>query len=530
MGRVLEEAAALRVPHQVSQHLGSRAKVRSVSDAGVELALRGPDRVVDVLFDGRRIWSFWLARDTEPGRGLRRFVAWPEPMRPFLDGRAQVRIADHVANEVLFDDAVSFGAGEKEIVFRNRAGLEISLDKSGKFSPTFSVRTERDVAPLLDGMTAVVDALAEIGITAFPAWGSLLGAVREQDLLGHDSDADLSYLSKATTPVDVVRESFVLQRLLTERGFSTYRYSGAAFRISIVEGDGATRGLDLFAAFFDHDRLYVMGEVGTDYREEWLVPFGTCTIAGREYPAPAEPDRMLAAMYGPGWRVPDPAFQFNTPDDVKARLNDWFRGTAAFRREWERELSRRTGVARTPSDLARLLHRQAPAEARVLEVGIGQGADALWLAGRGRTVVGYDFVGRAGRAAVRQAAKRDLDLTLRPLNVAELRSVLGEGARVVREPGPRVLLARHLLDATTGQGRQHFMRFASLALRGGGRLYAEVWTGDGPGDFGLRPVSLAAVVALVEGAGGRVVSAEQVEPDAGADASQRSVGRVIAEW
>ncbi len=49
----------------------------------------------------------------------------------------------------------------------------------------------------------------------------------------------------------MVRESFRLQRAVQERGFHTYRYSGAAFRIDVKEGDGVVRGLDVFAGFID---------------------------------------------------------------------------------------------------------------------------------------------------------------------------------------------------------------------------------------------------------------------------------------
>ncbi|TIC87412.1 class I SAM-dependent methyltransferase [Nocardioides sp. GY 10113] len=527
------------VPNRLARRLGARVTVRGVDEAGIALTVRGPDRALDVLFDGRRIWSFWAVRDTTPAGGLRRFVAWPERMRRFLDGAARVSVVDHVADECLHDRELTFGAGEGRVAFVSSKGVEVSLDKSGRFSPTFSGRSEDQRAPLLDAMEQVVAVLAEADVVAFPAWGTLLGAVREQDLIGHDSDADLGYLSRGSTPVDVARESFALQRLLNRRGFETYRYSGAAFRIQVVESDGSRRGLDLFAGFFDQGRFYLMGEVGTDFREEWLVPYTTCRIAGREFPAPARPEKVLEASYGPGWRTPDPAFQFSTPPDVAARLDAWFRGTAPYRGDWERELAGRPPGARRPSSLARWLHRNEPPGTRVLEVGIGDGRDLAWLAAQGRSVVGYDYVARAGRAAQRRAERRGHDLTLRPLNLTELRSVLGAGARVSREPGPTAMLARHVLDATSASGRANLCRFASMALRGGGRLYAEFRTGPGDGAGqggpGQHPVPAAEVEALVTEAGGTVLSVEEVLPigddtEAEPAGERRGVVRVIAEW
>ena len=44
---------------------------------GVGVLPLGADRVVDVLFDDRRIWSFWVRRDTTRSRVLGRSIAWP---------------------------------------------------------------------------------------------------------------------------------------------------------------------------------------------------------------------------------------------------------------------------------------------------------------------------------------------------------------------------------------------------------------------------------------------------------------------
>ena len=43
--------------------VATRAGVRRVDDDGLALWGFG-DRAIDVLFDGRRVWSFWLERDT----------------------------------------------------------------------------------------------------------------------------------------------------------------------------------------------------------------------------------------------------------------------------------------------------------------------------------------------------------------------------------------------------------------------------------------------------------------------------------
>jgi hypothetical protein len=511
------------------------ARVLAVDEAELKLLVTGRDRAVDALFDGRRIWSFWARRDTV-GRVVRR-VAWPEVMRPHLRGTTTVTLREHVSDRVLWEGDLTFGEPAEQarrVEFVNKRGLPISLDKSNRFSPTFSVRTQADLDPLLDAMDAVLGALTEQGVAAFPAYGTLLGAVREGQFLGHDSDADLGYVSRYSDPVDVVRESFRLQRAVADRGMETYRYSGAAFRVRVEEGDGIPRGLDVFGGFLDAGRLYLMGEVGTDYEAEWIHPLGTCELAGRTFPAPARPEKLLEAMYGPSWRVPDPAYQFETSERTKSQLNQWFRGSAFQRREWERQLSlaRNRSLPKKGSDLARLVTRREDPATHLIDVGAGRGADALWWARRGRRATAYEFAAVGPRRAARLAEKADVALDVRALNLTEWRSVLSEGARVARLPGPRAVVARHVVDATDEFGRQSLGRFASMALRGGGRLYLEFWTGAGEPDpdLMLKPLSVDRVQRLVTEHGGTILSVRQLDPGAGNDARSFGVGRLVAQW
>lgn len=515
------------------------ARVTGVDQEGIRLVTLGDDAVVDALFDGRRIWSFWLRRDTRrAGRtGVARAVAWPAVMRPHLQGTSRVVLREHVSGRVLHDGELVFGdapSGQR-VRFVNRRGLDIALDKSGRFSPVFGERAAADLEPLLDTMERVIEVLAAAGVEAFPAYGTLLGAVREGRFLGHDSDADLGYVSRHTAPVDVVRESFRLQRAVVDAGFSTYRYSGAAFRLAAIEADGSVRGLDVFGGFLDGGRLYLMGEIGTEFEESWILPLGTCELAGRRFPAPAVPERLLEATYGPSWRVPDPAFKFETSPRTRDSLNQWFRGLAVHRQDWERRYG--AGLVGQPGaaagrSLAKLIATREEPGTRVLDIGAGRGRDAVWLARRGFEVTAYDYVPRALSRAARIAEEEALPLHTRPLNLDEWRSVMSEGARVAREPRetPTVIHARHLLDATDTFGRAGLGRFAAMTLRGGGRLYAEWWTGRGEPEAGISALDTDHVVSRLERFGGRITSIEEFEAGARGNARPFSVGRVIATW
>ncbi len=518
-------------------------RVRGVDDAGVAV-LVAEDRPVDVCVDGRRVWTFWTRRDSEPvgaptarrpvpGRWPARLAPWPRPLRAHLHGTGRITVRDSVTSRVLFDRTVSLDDGAGTIEVRNRRGVELGIDKSGRLVPTFAGRTERDIDALLDAVDAVLAALRDAGLEPFVAYGTLLGAIREGRVLGHDSDADLGYVSRHSTPVDLTRESFRVQRALAERGFPIVRYSGGSFKVMVTEGD-VTRGLDVFGGFLDGGRLHLMGEINTPFDPDWILPLGTAELDGRPVPVPAHPERLLEAMYGAAWRVPDPAFKFTTSEHTIRTFDDWFRGTQPGYRYWDRRSHhrKRKPVRPRPTPLGRraLAVASELGATEVLDVGAGRGRDSLWLARRGLHVTAYDYVTRALAPARERAAAEGLALDVRHLNLAELRSVLAEGTRLAHRPGPRVVLARHVVDATSAPGREALARLCSMALRDGGQLLAEFHPTPsgtpvrGRPEWMLGRADTDVLSALLRDAGARRVRVVE-RPGPG-----RPVVRVVGVW
>ena len=514
-----------------------------VDDAGI-LASSRDEVVLDVLLDGRRVWSFWLRRDGE-SHGGGSFVAWPPALRRFLQGTTRLQLVEHVSGAVLHDEELTLGepGDDRRIAVEDAGGTPLGLDKDNRLSRTFDTRSEEHVAPLLDAVEEVLGALHAAGVEAFPAYGTLLGAVRGGKLIGHDSDADIGYVSRHSHPVDVIRESFRLQSRLADMGYPISRYSGAAFKVEVVEGDGAVRGLDVFGGFLMDGHLVLMGEIRQPFEREWVFPLGTTTLEGRTLPAPADTDRFLSATYGPDWRVPDPAFHFETPRSTHRRLNGWFRGTRVQRVEWDRSWSRKAPeVPAKPTPVARAVHEQNPDAKLVVDVGCGRGHDAYWLATQGMPTVGLDFSPKAYAATAARARAEGLPLDFHEFNLIELRHALGWGARLARTPGPKAVLARHVADATTGRGRQHLWRFSEMVLRDGGRLHLEFLLPQNENDrfaraSHLRTLPMEKVAAELEARGGEVVRAREltIEPSGAPDPSGGRTGprvlcRMVVQW
>ena len=512
-------------------------RVTGVDESGIRLTSE-VDTVVDVTFDGRRIWSFWTLRDTEEGIGGELLAPWPGQLRRFLSGTTRLAVVDHVGAVTAYDAEVRLGDGTGRIAVVDGEGRPLGIDKSDRLAKTFDTRDPEHTQPLVDAAEQVLAALTEAGVDAFPAYGTLLGAVREGDFIGHDSDVDLGYVSRHRHPVDVIRESFRLQRELQARGFDVDRYSGAAFKVDVREADGSVRGLDVFGGFFRDGLLFLLGEIGTPFEQDWIFPLGTTTLVGRELPAPAVPEKLLEATYGPSWRVPDPAFHFETPRSTRRRLNGWFRGIRIFRNQWDAHYStRRDKLPRLrPSALAEYVVEQEGTPRRVLDVGAGRGTDSLWLARLGIPVITLDYARGASSAVRRTAEEEGLDHETAWVNLHELRSVLAQGARVAHLDGPTTVIANHLIDATDPRGLSALVRLARMACSTGGRFYADFHTpcpGEQAGPRGndrLRGVPRDRVEAAFRDGGADIVLSTQVETTEGAGQQARPAARLVAQW
>ena len=184
---------------------------------------------------------------------------------------------------------------------------------------------------------------------AYLMYGCLLGAVRDGHMIGHDSDADVAYLSAHTHPFDIIRECTAAIRTMKALGWKVVKMSGANFKVWVPLPDGRRCGIDVFGSFHVGERFYVTGSLTGTLDRSALLPFGTVTLEGREITAPARPEEVLAFTYGPNWRVPDPAFHFDhDPVDVR-RMDAWFRAPRRRLRFWH-DFYKSPDAARVPKE------------------------------------------------------------------------------------------------------------------------------------------------------------------------------------
>ncbi len=445
-----------------------------VTDAGIAMS-SGTGHGYDVSFDGQRTWGFVLRPRHRTGWWLR--VPWPTQLKPFLDGLSTVTIRRH-DGVVVFDEEVRLGQGGDRIRIEDPEGRPMAVTKYGRMLVAFDSLDEQTKSYYLDQTEEVLGVLSEeCGLPAYIAWGTLLGAVRTGHLIGHDVDVDLAWWSDHEAPVDVIRESFVVERALRRRGWTVRRENGGFLALFLRQADGSTRNMDVFASWRTDGWVHVVHDARAQLPRSAVVPLGTAVLEGRTMPAPADPPALLAAGYGDGWRVPDPDFAFSGDLPREHRMDGWLGGMRARRDAWGLVL-RDAEPRPAPSDFARWSAERDPGEGDLLELGCGDGVDGMWFARDGRSVTAVEVVVVEARRVGNRARRQGLEsFEATCLNLQDFRHVLWLGADWARRTRPTIYARGLLCDLPRPQLRDDVWRLARMALRDGGSLFLEVHTG-----------------------------------------------------
>lgn len=493
----------------------------------------------DVLLNERHVWSLEPGRDTT-AVGSAAVARWPKALRRYLVGHAVVLVREHVSGRVVASGDHAFAGNEDaEVEVVDKDGNSLVLDKWGRLIRPLGSDESSIVDELLREVERLLRVLREeAGVPAFICYGTLLGAVRDGRLIGHDNDVDVAYLSELPYPVDVVREGYRIERVLLDAGWAVRRGSGVRLNVRVRLGDGSMRFIDVFTAHWVEGVLYIPSDTGFELPRETILPLGTVELHGHAMPAPAQPEELLAATYGPRWRVPDPSFRYQTPRWLSRRLGGWFGGLMTARKHWDAFHGRPLpAAAKSPSPFARWVARTYPSDRPLVDVGSGKGRDTFFFAGTlGRRVLALDYSTKAVVYGARRARVRAMPATFDLLNLCDTRAVLALGARLAREPEPVDVYVRFTLHDLEEHGRSNVLRLASMSLRRGGLLFLEFRTTADAGrphvfaDHPRHYLQPEVVRAQIEAAGGRVLHEEQGTGLARFQDEDPVMCRMVASW
>ena len=286
----------------------------------------------------------------------------------------------------------------------------------------------------------------------FICYGTLLGCIREGDFIAYDDDVDVCFLADAEGLEGAAEEFKTVVSTLREHGQKVAVDSCAQFHWGL-EGTS----LDVFMAWMEGDRLY-MFNAGGEFPRTQIEPLVPHRFKGREVLIPKDPEALLELIYGPGWKIPDPSFQWRLTAEVREKMEEMNavsivdgRTHEKIRRYWSR-FYERTHTA-IPTPFAASVAVELKDKHLVVDLGCGNGRDSLFFAGLGHRVRGFDLAPSAIERCRAQASNLELDeAVFQQLDTCKpglLREMLREAAEGDDFKAPMVVYARFFFHAIT---------------------------------------------------------------------------------
>ncbi len=163
----------------------------------------------------------------------------------------------------------------------------------------------------------------EFGKSLFVFYGTLLGFAREGDIMVHDTDLDLAYLSNETNPEKITEEFYVISKYFIKTNQVTVPFT---YKIQLPG-----RGISITPCWFTDTVFYsTFGFVGDGFEVKLsdIIPFKKVMLKGYEVLEPNNKIKVAQYLYGVGWKYPDPGWKWkpeykSRPITQKARLTDY---------------------------------------------------------------------------------------------------------------------------------------------------------------------------------------------------------------
>jgi hypothetical protein len=282
------------------------------------------------------------------------------------------------------------------------------------------------------------------GFDLFLAYGTLLGAVREDGFIGNDLDFDGAFVSGAADGPGAARDLQQVAFALIDAGFAV-RASATWLRVWHPEQEAVR--FNLFHLYVDAEGTvrFPFGIAGTSELDGWPgtkeVDFGGARVL-----VPTDADAVLEHLYGAGWRSPNPGFSWAR--DTTSAATEAALPAAVIEEIYWADFYARTEYT-SGSTFFELVNARPDLPDTVVDIGCGDGRDSFAFAAAGRTATGMDRshvgVRHASRKADEMGFADRLSFTACDVGDAErLRTVL-TAAR--RDDAPMVFYARFFLHS-----------------------------------------------------------------------------------
>lgn len=162
----------------------------------------------------------------------------------------------------------------------------------------------------------------EVGKDLFLIYGTLLGCIRNGNMIENDDDFDSGFISYKNSADAVKWETIDVLITLLRAGLNiTINPIGRMFRIDSDKGVH----LDVMAIWFKGDWNVGYGGAGIKSTVDDFLPVTKGFLMDYEVNVPNNPEVFLSGYYGEGWRIPDPGYVSNSKQTGKTFYKSYYK-------------------------------------------------------------------------------------------------------------------------------------------------------------------------------------------------------------
>ena len=182
----------------------------------------------------------------------------------------------------------------------------------------FASRTPELIHKQLLSMNELIKFLREeCGVYAYICYGTLLGAVRNNDVIPHDNDYDIAYLSNGTNLKEVRQEAIEIANILMKYEMlvktwtplpvvvdkNTQEFKTLIGQMHVLSPKKDIV-IDVFTSWIQDGKYYLIPLVKGKFSPNTIVPFTQKSIKDIKFNAPKNSNFLLKYFYGDDWNIP----------------------------------------------------------------------------------------------------------------------------------------------------------------------------------------------------------------------------------